>query len=284
MSIKIAYNEIDPFCCAWLSNLMDAGHIRPGTIIQKSICDLAVDEVAPYELLHFFAGIGGWDYALTLADWQSDGRVTWTGSCPCQPLSGAGRRQGHADERHLWPAFHRLIAECRPPVVCGEQVASRLGREWLAGVRADLEAVGYAVGAADLCAAGVGAPHIRQRLFWVADAQGGNRQVSVRGRRPQQESAQPRGCGGTGGLANADDAGPQGRGRGELQERPGQSTPWARGTPLPCRDGKARRAEPGVFPLAHGVSGRVGRLRAYGNAIVPQAAAAFIRAYLDIQC
>src|SRR5690606_34646705 len=46
------------------------------------------------------------------------------------------------------------------------------GREWLAGVRADLEALGYAVGAADLCAAGVGAPHIRQRLYWVADAEG----------------------------------------------------------------------------------------------------------------
>ena len=49
----------------------------------------------------------------------------------------------------------------------------------------------------------------------------------------------------------------------------------------PCRDGTARRVEPGVFPLAHGVSGRVGRLRAYGNAIVPQVAAEILRAYLE---
>ena len=66
--------------------------------------------------------------------------------------------------------MRRLIAESGPAVVFGEQVASKDGRQWLAGVRADLETLGYGVGAADLCAAGVGAPHIRQRLFWVADA------------------------------------------------------------------------------------------------------------------
>ncbi|MGA0841021.1 MAG: DNA cytosine methyltransferase, partial [Pseudomonadales bacterium] len=87
---------------------------------------------------------------------------------PCQPFSSAGKQRGVDDERHLWPVFERLIAECRPPVVAGEQVASKAGRSWLAGVRADLEALGYGVGAADLCAAGVGAPHIRQRLYWVA--------------------------------------------------------------------------------------------------------------------
>src|SRR5690606_9334954 len=94
------------------------------------------------------------------------------GSCPCQPFSSAGKRQGERDKRHLWPEFYRLIKECNPPVVFGEQVASPLGRKWLAGVRADLEALGYAVGAADLCAAGVNAPHIRQRLYWVADTNG----------------------------------------------------------------------------------------------------------------
>ena len=51
---------------------------------------------------------------------------------------------------------------------------------------------------------------------------------------------------------------------------------WSRAEWLPCRDGKARLAEPGVFPLAHGVPARVGRLRGYGNAIVPQVAAAFV--------
>src|SRR5208283_3474462 len=67
-----------------------------------------------------------------------------------------------------WPAFFRLIAQCMPPIVFGEQTAGKDGREWLAGVRADLEALGYACGCADLCSASVGAPHIRQRLHWVA--------------------------------------------------------------------------------------------------------------------
>ncbi len=102
-------------------------------------------------------------------------RLVWTGSCPCQPFSCAGKQKGTQDERHLWPEFRRLITECHPPIIFGEQVASKLGREWLAGVRADLEALGYAVGAADLCAAGATAPHLRQRLYWVADANGGQR-------------------------------------------------------------------------------------------------------------
>ena len=55
---------------------------------------------------------------------------------------------------------------------------------------------------------------------------------------------------------------------------------WSRADPIPCRDGKYRLVEPGVFPLAHGATGRVGRLRAYGSAIVPQVGAAFVRAFL----
>ena len=122
-----------------------------------------------YTQCHFFAGIGGWSYALRLAGWPDD-RPVWTGSCPCQPFSGAGLGLGTADERHLWPEIARLIGECAPPVCFGEQVASAAGRSWLASVRSDLEGMGYGVGAADLCAAGTGAPHVRQRLFWMANA------------------------------------------------------------------------------------------------------------------
>lgn len=156
------FNEFDSFAAQWLRNLY------PTAIVdEKDIRDVQPADVAGFRRVHFFGGIGGWQYALELAGWPAD-RPVWSGSCPCQPFSSAGKRKGTADIRHLWPEFRRLIAECRPATVFGEQVASKDGREWLAGVRADLEALGYAVGAADLCAAGAGAPHIRQRLWWVA--------------------------------------------------------------------------------------------------------------------
>jgi DNA (cytosine-5)-methyltransferase 1 len=224
----------------------------------------------------------------------------------CQPLSSAGQRRGHADERHLWPAFHALVAECRPSVCFGEQVGGALGREWLAGVRADLEATGYAVGAADLPAAGVGAPHIRQRLFWVADARRRNAAQEREGdsevdrQRPQEwrRPEQPAGVGaagrnGNGHLAQGDgglgDAAKQGRGAQSIRRSATEDLEqrcrsfWADAAWLPCLDGKSRRTQPGLHPLAHGVSARVGRLRAYGNAVVPQAAAAFVSAFTDTQ-
>jgi len=160
------YNEHDPKAAAWLRELIKAGHIAPGEVDERSIEDVVPNELAGFDQCHFFAGIGVWSYALRLAGWPDD-RPVWTGSCPCQPFSAAGKRGGIADERHLWPAFGFLIEQCRPAIVLGEQVASKDGLAWLDTVHADLEASGYAVGAADLCAAGVGAPHIRQRLWFV---------------------------------------------------------------------------------------------------------------------
>ena len=61
-----------------------------------------------------------------------------------------------------------------------------------------------------------------------------------------------------------------------------QASPWADVDWLPCLDGKSRPVEPGTFPLAHGVPARVGRLRAYGNAIVPQVAAEILKAFLAV--
>ena len=159
------YNDNDPKAAAWLRELVTDGHLPAGQVSTVSIKELRPDECA--DTSHFFAGIGGWPLALDLAGWPA-GRAVWTGSCPCQPFSAAGKRAGTDDPRHVWPDFLHLIRERRPPVIFGEQVASSDGRAWLAGVRADLEALGYAVGAADLCSAGVGAPHIRQRLYWGA--------------------------------------------------------------------------------------------------------------------
>jgi len=160
------YNEYDPKAAAWLRELIKQGHIADGVVDERSIEDVKPIELMGYTQCHFFAGIGVWSYALRRAGWADD-RPVWTGSCPCQPFSAAGKGAGFADERHLWPAFHHLISQCQPSVVLGEQVASKDGLAWLDLVHADLEATGYASGAVDLCAAGIGAPHIRQRLWWV---------------------------------------------------------------------------------------------------------------------
>ena len=161
------YNENDPAAAQWLRNLIAAGEIPAGDVDERSIEDVHADDVKSYTQVHLFAGIGGWPLALRIAGWPEDKKV-WTGSCPCQPFSIAGKRKNTTDERHLWPHMRRLVSGT--PIIFGEQVAIADGRQWLAGVRADLEALGYAVGAADLCAAGIGAPHIRQRLYWVAHA------------------------------------------------------------------------------------------------------------------
>jgi len=257
--LQTYYNEFDPFAAQWLRNLISKGLIAPGVVDDRPIQEVQPGDV--FSRAHFFAGIGGWDLALQLAGWPSDAPV-WTGSCPCQPFSAAGKRKGVEDPRHIWPEFRRLISECLPPVIFGEQVASADGRLWLDGVRSDLEALGYAVGAADLCSAGVGAPNIRQRLYWVACAKG----VRLEGGSDRSErlSPEPFGLLPAGPSINAGGLGY-----------------WSDFDALPCLDGRARRIEPGSFPLAHGVPGRVGLLRGYGNAINPQVAAEFIRAFLE---
>jgi DNA (cytosine-5)-methyltransferase 1 len=275
----IYFNEFDAYPAQWLRNLYPSA-----TVDDRSIKDVGAAETIDHLRCHFFAGIGGWEYALQLAGWPA-GREVWTGSCPCQPFSIAGKKKGNGDERHLWPEFLRLITERMPSTIFGEQVASADGRGWLAGIRADLEKLGYAFGAADLCAASIGAPHIRQRLFWVANR--GNTRWHARtgseGDKTSQERGgdQPSTSGEVGRLGDCSNEGSQGR--RQPRQHPARFQPWANGVFTACADGKARRIESGVLPLAHGVSDRVGKIRAYGNAIVPQVAATFISAFLDAE-
>jgi DNA (cytosine-5)-methyltransferase 1 len=161
------YNEIVPFAAQWLRNLIRAGHIAPGDVDERDIRDVNPDDLIGFKQCHFFAGIGTWSYSARLAGWGDDDPL-WTASCPCQPFSAAGAGGGFADERHLWPHFHHLVRERRPHVVVGEQVASKDGLAWLDLVQDDMEGEDYAFGALDHCSAGYGAPHIRQRLYWVA--------------------------------------------------------------------------------------------------------------------
>ena len=284
------YNEIDKYAAAWLRNLIAAGHIAPGEVDERSIEDVHPTDLQGFAQCHFFAGIGVWSLALRRAGWPDD-RPVWTGSCPCQPFSAAGKGAGFADERHLWPAFHHLIGERKPPVVLGEQVASKDVDVWIDLVHADLEAMGYAFGSVSFPSAGIGAPHIRDRNYWVANAE-------ERGRREERSDAGGIAFGGgaqglaTGFMSGGDVGGLAYAGRSRLQELSGgwiepegltAAGFWSDADWLPCLDGRRRPVEPGTFPLAHGAPARVGRLRAYGNAINAKAAEVFIRSVMECQ-
>lgn len=205
MSAAAYYNEIDPFAAQWLRNLIAAGHIAPGEVDERSIEDVTPDDLRGFTQCHFFAGIGVWSHSLRLAGWPDD-RPVWTGSCPCQPFSAAGKGDGFADERHLWPHFFHLISERRPQHVFGEQVAAGNANAWFDLVQADLEGMGYAFGLVPFTSAGIGAPHIRERAYWVANATGQlhhqcNNGANELGRKGNPE--QNRMGSGIGGLGNA---------------------------------------------------------------------------------
>jgi len=388
------YNEIDPYAAAWLRNLIRDGHIADGVVDERSISDVKPEELFQFTQCHFFAGIGVWSYALRSAGWEDD-RPVWTGSCPCQPFSGAGTRKGMADERHLWPHWFHLIEECRPPTVFGEQVASKDGLGWIDLVQADMEGSDYALGAFDLCSAGFGAPHIRQRLWFVADtdnprSQGwiprgsdtqrqdqhghigrggttdrmgntnhggsqGSGETRV-GQGMEHSGSQSGGANSDVGMDNAigngrherrfgdhgrnvgeqsdpvvkdgrvgntqhdgqsasskqgsddqdapddkkeqivsvqsegasisrdDRSGDGGKGGGDTETRAYETNGyWSSADWLLCRDGKWRPVEPDTFPLADGATARVGRLRAYGNAITAQVAQGLIESYMEVR-
>jgi DNA (cytosine-5)-methyltransferase 1 len=241
---KAYYNEIDPKAAQWLKNLIACGEIANGDVDTRSIEDVKPDDLKGYTQCHFFAGIGGWSYALRLAGWPDD-RPVWTGSCPCQPFSAAGKGKGFADERHLWPAWLWLTRQRRPSVIFGEQVANAV--QWIDLVQGDLEAEGYFVGYTVLGAHSVGAPHVRQRFYWMAD--------TVQSRREGLHSYK---------QVSSRQAAPQSL----------DSGPFIDSRRALLGDTKSLRID-------NGVSGRVGLVRGYGNAIVPQVAQAFIEAYLD---
>jgi DNA (cytosine-5)-methyltransferase 1 len=328
------YNEFEPYAAQWLRNLIAAGLIPAGEVDERSITDVAADDLTGFGQCHFFAGIGGWALAARLAGWPED-RELWTGSCPCQPFSVAGKGAGHADDRHLWPYQLRLLRARRPAVWMGEQVAAAVGKDWLDGVLDDLEGIGYAGRAAVVPACAVDGPHRRDRLWIVAERScvvGDSERQRLEGHAGHGSDAagwaQPggsvaeAGCGGDVGHADQPrasegrqqrggklgwagvdpgacdgllaDADSERREMALLTERASHSqnrqreadqlgvrSAWSNAAWIIGHDGKARRVEPGIRLLAHGVPARVGRLRAYGNAIVPQVAAEVIAAYME---
>ncbi len=266
------YNEIDPYCCQWLRNLIAAKLIPEGVVDDRSILDVRPVDLAGFKQCHFFAGIAGWSRALALAAVSPD-RALWTGSCPCQPFSTAGARRGFDDERHLWPHWFYLIRVCKPPVILGEQVA-RGGKVWLDLVRADLEKVGYAFGACVLPACSVGAAHERKRVWFVADADEQTKHVlSVDAEVADVSQAHadvdaPR-------LSWGREAGTNGAHAPGVEARNGFGHGTARVLPR-----EHWTHQPVVGGAVHGIYGRLDQVRALGNAIVPACAAEFIVAAL----
>jgi len=273
------YNEYDPYAAQWLRNLMANSLIPSGVVDSRNVFEVNKFDVSRFSQCHFFAGIGGWARALDLAEWPRN-RPVWTCSLPCQPFSQAGKKLAEKDKRHLWPTMLALISSNKPTTILGEQVSSSLALSWLDTVFSDLERENYTCRAIDTGAACVGAPHIRQRLYWMAHS------TSIR---RESVCTLPTSHGtGDEGQNNAGE-----KGRTPLQpER--ESSPvqiqkrtngfWERANWTPCHDGLNRPFEPGTYPLVDGIPPRMGRLRAYGNAIVPPLAAEIIKTWmLDLE-
>jgi DNA (cytosine-5)-methyltransferase 1 len=304
--VSAYYNEFDADKAAWIRELIKRNIVAPGEVDERSIADVDPSDLRGFTQCHWFAGIAVWSYALRLAGWPDD-RECWTGSCPCPSFSCAGKGEGFDDPRHLWPEFYRLIRECRPTAVFGEQSADAIGHGWWDLVSTDLESEAYAVAAAVLASASVGGADIRHRLYFVglADAPDPRRDdAREHGSGLPLFSARSEQCGDAGGVADATP-----RGRGMLRSTPGSAGHvesgdetggleytertrlegyagdalkgfWGTADWIFCTDGRWRPVEAGTFPLADGSACRLGRLRGYGDAINAQVAKAFIESVM----
>jgi site-specific DNA-cytosine methylase len=273
------YNEWEKKPAQWIRNLIEEGLIPKGHVDERSIKEITPADLAGYTQCHFFAGYAGWALALRQAGWE-DNRPIWTGSCPCQPFSSAGRHRDTADPRHLWPDFCRLIRGGRPAVVMGEQVAGAPGYGWFDGVQSDLAAEGYSSRAVDLPACSVNAPHIRNRLFWAAESRGLDNTArqrratgtpapihsTERQEQPQRRCRSHHGVCRDQQLAHADVAELRDQSPAGQQSEPKRHSshrhrnPWEDWTLIgPDPKGSYRRvgfAEYGIRGMAHGRSGR----------------------------
>lgn len=267
------YNEWDKGAAKWLRELIERGLVPYGYVDERSITEVSPSDLEGFTQCHFFSGIGGWSRALQIAGIPPTTKL-WTGSPPCQPFSAAGKQKGKFDERHLAPTFLRLISECRPPIVFGEQVAKAIDDGWLDDLHIEFEKQGYTVGASVLSASLIGAPHKRERLFFGA--------VSGMAYTDSYKYWS------TISRSNEEKNGTKGSYWKEILESwesIGADKDvlgfWDSGRKHLCRDGKYRYIEPTIPLLADGVPSTVGRLRGFGNAIVPPLAALFVRDFLS---
>ena len=198
-----------------------------------------------------------------------------TGGFPCQPFSQAGERRGEEDDRALWPEMFRVIKEARPDFVLAENVAGLINMA-LDDVLSQLEGEGYSTGTVVLPACSLNAPHRRDRVWILAHADSircehplerqdslrqsisGNKQTTGR---PQQD------------VAHANKSRLEGWSQTLRQKEGRNSDTGHTGENSSC-DGRDNQwsVEPNVGRVAHGIPSRTHRLKALGNAIVPQVA------------
>ena len=193
-----------------------------------------------------------------------------TGGFPCQPFSIAGKQKGTNDDRHLWPEMFRIIKELKPRWIIGENVRGIVNIQdgmVFETVCTDLESEGYEVQAFNIPAAGVGAPHRRERIWIVANSRRTLRQGSSIREKNENEtrkedadqhqrsssSPEPNVANASAGRCASQKTEVSTRGNGIEHQSWWQS-------------------EPDVGRVAHGVPGRVHRLKALGNSIVPKIA------------
>lgn len=238
------YNEINPYCVEWLQRLIKGKHIAEGIVDSTPIEYVNPISLKSFTQVHLFAGLGGWSYGARLAGWPDDQQL-WTASTPCQPFSHMGSSKGFTDERDLWPETYRFIKECQPPVVFGEQVKAAIRHGWLDRLINDFEAIDYAVAAGLLPASAIGAPHQRERLWFVADSEWD--------KQPRKE--------------------PYRRKTRRVGWKP-QPIPWDRHWMAALTEFRT---------VDYGFSAALGATDAARNAIVPQVAALFMSSYLDTQ-
>lgn len=222
-----------------------------------------------------------------------------TAGYPCQPFSIAGRRAGTDDPRHLWPHVARVSRESEAALIFLENVPGHLSLGFDV-VCQDLHSMGYKVAAGLFSAEEIGAPHLRKRLFilanrigsrlawpWLHLLQGTEGQSIPDSGGAGAELAQPV-CGGLGRTTTVGQASQSGQGQEEASAQldgSGNRDVWP---PKPGDDwtGVAEQywpVEPSVCRVANGTAGRVDRLRACGNGVVPLAGAnAFITLMRDL--
>lgn len=273
--MKAYYNEFDPKAAAWLRQLIKNKDITDGEVDERSITEVEPSDLYGFDRCHFFAGIGTWDYCLNNAGWGD--KPIWTASLPCQPFSAAGKGLGKSDERHLLPHFLELVRQCKPNTIIGEQVEAAIRHGWLDDLQANMEAEGYAIGHCVLGAHSVGAPHIRQRLYWLADSNSEPKRYELKKDFCDEMFSKIW-------VENSYNLKHDGININKIR----------------CADNKLRPVKPGILPLVNGIAkgmvhsgdtsapidanntqeARVMRLKGYGNAIQAQTAIAFIKAYM----